>query len=200
MRVITKWPHSGQRPFVEGKEYFFDPLILSSAHSSRTKSERIRNEADTLMANCASKTQRSQQEANNRWATKTEKKKYIEQWFERRFPKICSCYGCWLFNSFVSISEHYFLFQAGFSNRRLQLMASGPPNWTWQQHQVNLSKYQIVFVCIAKCFCPRCTILLSKLLTELLLIFNFCAKGILEQQQNINQKNLAIVQISITNF
>ena len=38
-----------------------------SAHSSRTKSERIRNEADTLMANCASKTQRSQQEANNRY-------------------------------------------------------------------------------------------------------------------------------------
>ena len=43
--------------------------ILFSAHSSRTKSERIRNEADTLMANCASKTQRSQQEANNRYST-----------------------------------------------------------------------------------------------------------------------------------
>ncbi|XP_023328113.1 tektin-3 isoform X5 [Eurytemora carolleeae] len=43
-----------------------------SAHSSRTKSERIRNEADTLMANCASKTQRSQQEANNRLGSRIE--------------------------------------------------------------------------------------------------------------------------------
>jgi len=43
-----------------------------SAHSSRTKSERIRNEADTLMANCASKTQRSQQEASNRLGTRIE--------------------------------------------------------------------------------------------------------------------------------
>jgi len=42
------------------------------AHSSRTKSERIRNEADTLMANCASKTQRSQQEASNRLGTRIE--------------------------------------------------------------------------------------------------------------------------------
>ena len=44
----------------------FMRVPVFSAHSSRTKSERIRNEADTLMANCASKTQRSQQEANNR--------------------------------------------------------------------------------------------------------------------------------------
>jgi len=44
----------------------------SSAHSSRTKSERIRNEADTLIANCASKTQRSQQEANNRLGSRIE--------------------------------------------------------------------------------------------------------------------------------
>lgn len=43
-----------------------------SAHSSRTKSERIRNEADTLMANCSSKTQRSQQEANNRLGSRIE--------------------------------------------------------------------------------------------------------------------------------
>jgi len=42
------------------------------AHSSRTKSERIRNEADTLMANCASKTQRSQQEASNRLGSRIE--------------------------------------------------------------------------------------------------------------------------------
>lgn len=42
------------------------------AHSSRTKSERIRNEADTLMANCSSKTQRSQQEASNRLGTRIE--------------------------------------------------------------------------------------------------------------------------------
>jgi len=43
-----------------------------SAHSSRTKSERIRNEADTLIANCSSKTQRSQQEASNRLGTRIE--------------------------------------------------------------------------------------------------------------------------------
>jgi len=42
------------------------------AHSSRTKSERIRNEADTLMANCASKTQRSQQDASNRLGSRIE--------------------------------------------------------------------------------------------------------------------------------
>jgi len=43
-----------------------------SAHSSRTKSERIRNEADTLIANCSSKTQRSQQEASNRLGSRIE--------------------------------------------------------------------------------------------------------------------------------
>jgi len=43
-----------------------------SAHSSRTKSERIRNEADTLMANCASKTQRSQQEISTRLGSRIE--------------------------------------------------------------------------------------------------------------------------------
>jgi len=42
------------------------------AHSSRTKSERIRNEADTLMANCASKTQRSQQEISTRLGSRIE--------------------------------------------------------------------------------------------------------------------------------
>ena len=47
-------------------------LYTPRAHSSRTKSERIRNEADTLMANCASKTQRSQQEASNRLGTRIE--------------------------------------------------------------------------------------------------------------------------------
>ena len=45
---------------------------IFSAHSSRTKSERIRNEADTLIANCSSKTQRSQQEASNRLGTRIE--------------------------------------------------------------------------------------------------------------------------------
>jgi len=43
-----------------------------SAHSSRTKSERIRNEADTLIANCSSKTQRSQQEASTRLGSRIE--------------------------------------------------------------------------------------------------------------------------------
>jgi len=43
-----------------------------SAHSSRTKSERIRNEADTLIANCSSKTQRSQQEAGTRLGSRIE--------------------------------------------------------------------------------------------------------------------------------
>ena len=47
-------------------------LYFVSAHSSRTKSERIRNEADTLIANCSSKTQRSQQEASNRLGTRIE--------------------------------------------------------------------------------------------------------------------------------
>ena len=47
-------------------------MYISSAHSSRTKSERIRNEADTLIANCSSKTQRSQQEASNRLGTRIE--------------------------------------------------------------------------------------------------------------------------------
>ena len=60
--------------------------------------------------------------------------------------------SCWFFN----------IFQAWFSNRRLQLVAGRPPNWTWQQHQVNLSEFQIVFVLVPNWICPKSKLYMSK--------------------------------------